>query len=170
MSSAPNAQYAPQPNQYKGVNGWLVLFCIELILLNPAATLTESLYWLSVTTIYARMVFGFAVTLYISIVIHALVSLLGVIAGLFLLAVKPYAIKLAKAYFIALVIYYILSAGLLSLSSGIAAGRVAVILWRWQIWSFVFVVVWYSYLKKSKRVKATYFDADEEEHIKLNLK
>lgn len=169
MSSAPGAHAVRQPNKYKDVHGWLILFCIGLTFLNPAETAIESLYWLSVTTIYARYVFGFAVTLYITIAIHALVSLLGVIAGIFLLTIKPYAVKLAKAYFIALVVYYLLSAGLLSLSSRIAAGRIAVILSPWQIGSFVFVVVWYAYLKKSKRVKATYFDADETEHIRLNL-
>lgn len=130
--------------KYEGVGGWLSLFIISLIILNPL-----------------MMVFGLVSSYeYVSILfLITSVWTLGLMcfsiyAGILLWKIRPNAVKIAKICLflylvgpaITILLFY------LSSSSQELMGEFGKELSR----PAIYVLIWFSYLNISKRVKATY--------------
>ena len=131
--------------KYKGVGGWLSLFIISLTILNPlmmAFGLVSSYEYVSI------------LFLIISVWTVGLMCF-SIYAGILLWKIRPNAVKIAK---ICLLLYLVepvvISILLFYLSSSNQElmGEFGTELSR----SAIYVAIWFSYLNKSKMVKATY--------------
>jgi ABC-type spermidine/putrescine transport system permease subunit I len=82
----------------------------------------------------------------------------SIYAGISLWRVKPGAVSLAKKYFLTVLAYAVIAAFLPFLAGLPAAANSAMIpdVAKDTIRLLVYAAVWYSYLNKSVRVKATY--------------
>jgi ribosomal protein L37AE/L43A len=133
-----------------GVGGWLVLFILSLIVFSPILTTIKLIKEFEELGLVLATVLDAAISI-------ALMSF-GIYAGVRLWKVKPNAVRIAKRYLIAVFIY----SGVLLLlivlgsiytptdekTSSQEIGTVGR--------SLLYVIIWYSYLEKSKRVAATY--------------
>jgi hypothetical protein len=147
----------PDP-KLQGVRGWLLFFCVTLVLLNPLATLGIFAFstW-QLVPIYARMPGLLVVTIVDGVVSFALMSL-AVYAGISLWRVRPGAVKLANTFLLAGVVY-VLVAPLFIFLAGLPAGLAASTLlgsYSTAARSLLYYAIWFSYLRRSKRVQATY--------------
>jgi hypothetical protein len=143
--------------RYKGVGGFLFLFCLILTVFSPAATIV------SLATISSDAQFqpeGLAVFMLIEIVISVLVMAYGFYAGVGLWTLRRNAIQTAKLYLVCYLWSRVLAAALPfvfgppSMREGLALTQIS----RNAASAFVFFATWYCYLRFSKRVKATYVD------------
>ena len=158
--------------KYKGVGGWLLLFCIGLIVFGPLL-FCSSIANLTPSTIPIN---SLRALVRIDLFCSALLMLLGMAVGIGLIKNKTSeAVKFAKAYLIIRLAYALGSIPLpylLDLPSDIAARFVASLIGN-AIAIIIYFAIWYLYLSKSKRVKATYYsnsdNGDGGEMVKLNL-
>jgi hypothetical protein len=139
---------APVLPRYKGVRGWLLFFCISLTILNPLGLFSE--LGRQGKTLVTSSVFDWLLIT---------ISGFGIYAGVLLWRVAPGAVKMAKAFLWTQLIFFVILALVLItphfLSSGNAVsdvGQIVVIIMR----SAGYFLIWYLYLNRSIRVKATY--------------
>lgn len=127
-----------------GVRGWLLLFCILATVLTPLRLFYAAIEQSS--TAIATVHIG-----------HAVFSFL---VGLSLWLVRQRALGLLKAYFLLLLsvgtlamfgIAYELSAGHHSIAEPQSADNLAS-----AVQPFIFVIIWWSYFRKSQRVRLTF--------------
>ena len=165
-------------SEYRGVTGWLLFFCITLTVFNPLFALRNISTGYGLASKVADRLPGLMTAEIIDSVFVLAIMALGIFAGVCLWGVKPRAVQIAKAYLIVLAVYAVLEVGLFLavLPSSVAdpfMGKSSIAVLR----TFGYVGIWYSYLSKSKRVRATYSDAeggeysdaDGSEYIGLNL-
>jgi hypothetical protein len=168
-----NNQEAPSPLQseaffqprYKGVGGWLLLFCIVLTALSPLSMMKSLFDKNSGLTPEDLQYFDRYPT---PRSLEAIGQLLGigitafsVYAGIGLWRIRPGAVRTAKLYLLCLLGVKII---------GVILGfMVTVVIYKIElnykekyggvtilVGSLLNFTVWYSYLSRSKRVKATY--------------
>jgi hypothetical protein len=145
-------------NHYYGVKGWLLLFCLSLVLFNPLFTLYNLItVYIEASSLYYRYP-GLEKLFYIDLSLSIALTAFSIYSGLKLLFIKPNAVKIAKQYLIAFTVYTIVASFLpfmVDLPNSITnelTGEIAIGVVR----SFIYAGVWYSFLIHSKRVKATY--------------
>jgi len=158
------------PDQYSGVKGWLVFFCISLTILNPLFTLANLSNGYSAVSEVADRLPGLMTATVVDSVLSLVIMALGIFAGVSLWAVKPNAVQVAKLYLVVLAVYSVLEvplymAALPSSATDAFTAKCTMSVLR----TLFYVGLWFAYLTKSKRVKATYFDADSSEYVGLNL-
>lgn len=144
--------------QYKGVRGWLLLLCICLTILDPFSAFMT----LMAVTNAAKPYFDQYPELFRLVLIGGVCStfliVFSIYAGLSLWRVVPNAVTTAKRYFISAFIYALFSMFLPVIvgvseksvpefSQGASLNNIIVM---------VYLAIWYLYLMRSKRVKATY--------------
>jgi hypothetical protein len=150
-------QLHAQP-QYKGVAGWLLLFCVTLTMVNPLAALASFItaYWEAAPYFdaFPRLL---TVTL-IDMVLSLGLMILSVYAGIILWRVRPGAVQCVKKYLILILVYKAIAAVLPFLAGLPDEADTAMIasVALDAVRGLVFFGVWYSYLNKSERVRATY--------------
>ncbi|MGD9577066.1 MAG: DUF2569 family protein [Syntrophorhabdus sp.] len=147
-----------QQSELRGVKGWLLLLCINLSILDPFANLLN----LAIGTHLGRQYFDQNPALQRLMVINGVCSIalavFSIYAGISLWRVLPNAVTTAKKYLGAAFAYSIVSLFLpylVGLSEEVQKEVGATSLLN----SFVtalYLYVWYQYLKRSKRVNATY--------------
>jgi len=147
-----------QQSELRGVKGWLLLLCINLSVLDPFANLLN----LAIGTHLGRQYFDQNPALQRLMVINGVCSIalavLSIYAGISLWRVLPNAVTTAKKYLGAAFAYSIVSLFLpylVGLSEAVQKEVGATSLLN----SFVtalYLYAWYQYLKRSKRVNATY--------------
>ena len=171
--------------KYKGVGGWLLLFCIGLTILTPLRTAFNLTSGYKQASPYFEMFPGLLIITIIDSVLSIALIGFSIYAGIALWKIRPNAVKIAKKYLLTLLGYSILAAFLpfmVSLPSEANQAMIGVPLDEHeQIYqditsyfagqyvmelreeiakgifrSIIYVAVWYSYLNKSQRVKATY--------------
>lgn len=144
--------------QYVGVKGWLLLLCVNLAILDPFAMLFNLA---SVTYLTKPHFDKFPQLLHLMVVgggLSLALTVFSIYAGISLWRVFPNALSVARKYLTAVFLYSIFSVFLPSLvglpekakeefSANTAFNSMITIL---------YVACWYVYLKRSKRVKATY--------------
>lgn len=129
--------------QPRGVRGWLLLFCVGLVVVQPLGLLFEAV------NSGDAFVAGF----------NFLLGAFAIYTGIALWRVATNALRLVKVYFVVVLIV-----ATLAIASGILtapATRVSQTPSQDNFLTVGFralisVVIWWSYFKKSKRVKATY--------------
>jgi hypothetical protein len=137
-----------------GVRGWLLLFCLILIVWQPCRYAYEVFIYYE----RGRLVSSDFKFLFILESIQAFLLVpYGIWVGVLLYKIRPKAIKSAKVYLYAFAGTKLFFDGFLCLSGaprtiidmGILDG----------IQSIIFVLIWYMYIAHSKRVKNTYLDS-----------
>ena len=116
-----------------GVGGWLLLFCAGVTIITPLVLLAQ---------IAGNPQNGFVV------IISLMLCAFSVYVGTSLWRIRPQALKLVKIYFIVT-----LGLALLALVGSIAGNQQKDLVRA--IDGLIAVAIWWSYFKKSKRVKAT---------------
>ncbi len=165
MSDA-NDHEPPPPQQpptvsktrYKGVKGWLLFFCIGLTILAPIYAIK------SVQALYRELSQYFdqfprlRVITDIETILIICIMVFSISAGVGLWKIRPGAVRMAKIYLLCNLAFQIIAAILLLLAGFPAEANKAMlpVLIRGSLTGILYVLIWYLYLNKSKRVKATY--------------
>jgi len=144
--------------ELRGVGGWLLLFCLILTVFSPIGRVLGAVFAFrgiaQFPEFYARLASGMRMTLALSI---ALASL-GLVAGIQLWRVRRLGLVLAKIFLASAVVVAIASA--LAFIGADLPAEVSASLLRGGIRNAVFAAlwagVWYAYLRRSRRVAATY--------------
>jgi hypothetical protein len=107
----------PQPvqfaqDEYRGVKGWLLFFCISLTILSPLFTLANIARSFSAANRVEDALPGFMTANIIDTVLTLTIMALGIFAGAALWAVKPKAVRVAKLFLIVLPVYAVLEVAL----------------------------------------------------------
>ncbi len=163
LGSSIDTTEAPEgepPPKYVGVGGWLLLLCVGLTILSPLATLGNIGNSLDTVKRFSAQFPGLATVTYVDFALSIAVMLFGIYAGAALWGVSKGAVKTAKTYFLVRLAYAAV-AFVLPFLAGLPAQYNDALL-QTGITGIVQAVipfaVWYTYLVKSKRVKATYGD------------
>jgi len=143
----------------KGVEGWLLLLCWILTFVSPLVMLWQiGMEWKEVAPAFATLP-NLRTLVIVETVLNVLMMAFSIWAGVSLWRLKHNAVRIAKAYFLAALIYSIaipfILTGLVDLPSEMSralenegakqAGR-----------GILSSVIWLWYLSRSKRVRATY--------------
>jgi hypothetical protein len=142
----------------KGVGGWLLLLCINLSILDPLANLS----YLAITANVAKPYFDKYPQLLKLLLINGTcgigLAVFSSYAGLSLWRCTPNAVAVAKRYLSAAFLYSFLSPFLPTLmglqetlGSAISSNT-----FLNSALTMLYLVAWYQYLRRSKRVRATY--------------
>jgi Protein of unknown function (DUF2569) len=142
----------------RGVSGWLFLLCINLTILDPFANLLN----LAIGTNFARPYFDQQPVLQKLMIINGVCSIglavFSIYAGISLWRILPNAVTTAKKYLGTAFLYTLVSLFLpylIGLSAEMQKEVGAMSLLNGFI-TALYLYGWYQYLKRSKRVRATY--------------
>jgi|SRR5690348_1572417 len=151
---------SPNKPRYKGVDGWLLLFCLNLTLFNPIG----GLYYIITSYRVASQFFAKFPHLFIVTTIYAALTLLFAAFSLYtgsrLWGVKADALRTAKKFLLGCSVYVIIIA-ILPYFAGLPSttGTNAIItldaIGR-MILGGTYIALWFGYLNKSERVRNTY--------------
>jgi hypothetical protein len=144
--------------RYTGIRGWLLLLCVNLTILDPAAMLLN----IFVVTNVAKPQFDVHPELMRLLLINGACSIclavFSVYAGLSLWKALPSGVRLARRYLVTACLYSLFSLALPSLA-GIPAelrGQVAAGNLFNSLVTILYLAGWYLYIRRSRRVRATY--------------
>ena len=134
----------------KGVGGWLLFFCIQLLV---AFLVTAGQTALVLLLALSGRFGGGRLTLVIlaQTACALAVAVFGAIAGLHLWSVRPRAVKLTRVYLVLLAILPLVNAGLAAgfATTSALTPMMAVVM-------ILGAAFWWAYFSHSRRVKATY--------------
>ena len=146
--------------ELKGVRGWLLLLCVTLTLLDPSALLIN----LFIVTDAARPYFardpGFFRLIVVNGVTGIALSVFSLYAGISLWKRLPGALAVCRNYLRTIFAYSILTPFLPRLvgSTLHASPETFALTCLNSLFTIIYVGIWYLYLDRSARVKATYGD------------
>jgi hypothetical protein len=139
-----------------------MFLCISLLVIGPLVGVFGIVVNLSASLQYASQVPGLLFVGVVQSALGALVIAFGMYAGWGLLKIKPHAVTRAKTFLITYLVFGVASAALpffaglpAALTPALTGAAITTI-----FQSLVYFGVWYSYLRVSKRVKATYGPAE----------
>lgn len=136
-----------------GVKGWLLLFCISLTIITPlfsAAGISRE--WVDGQQ-YLDLP-GFREALFFEITVFSFFALYSVFTGVQLWQVKPNAVRNAKRFVLLQAVVAVAVPLILAPMLGVSFIEVDGL--RSTVHGLIYMAIWYPYLLKSKRVKATY--------------
>jgi hypothetical protein len=145
--------------KYKGVGGWLLLLCLSLTIFRPLFTLISLVSALNTASLLSTQFPSFFTFVVIDTILSLGLMCFSIYAGVALWTVKSGAVKIAKTYLLVFLAYAVIenfllfTVGLPSQSDIVLQEGIKQI-----VRSAVYFAVWYAYLNKSERVKATYGD------------
>lgn len=145
----------------RGVGGWLLLLCIGLTVLSPILVAIGIARDYRVESPYFERFPRLRVVLLIDIALRVALTAYGMWVGIRLATASPRAVQAAKRYFLVAVGYLIVAA-LLPFAADLppdAHPAIAMAVARQTIPALLGIGLWYAYLVRSKRVRATYPDA-----------
>ena len=137
---------------YDSVGGWLSLFCVGLVFLGPMFNIPRLISEYKQLTTYFDLYPRLRLISLINIALGFGIIIFGIYAGAMLFEIKKNAPDIAKRFLLALFCYPIVTY-LLALLVGFPPNEQFLIRFVMQALA---VIVWYSYLIMSKRVKRTY--------------
>lgn len=146
--------------RYKGVRGWLLLLCVTLTLLDPLAAFLNITYTTHLAKPHFHHVTGLTRLVLISGAASIALAIFSLYAGISLWKVAPGAVLTAKKYLLTVLAYSLFSLALPSLAGLSAEYREKILEGSFltNLPTGVYVLAWYLYLERSKRVRATYRD------------
>jgi hypothetical protein len=165
-----SAQDVRVQNRYKGVRGWLLFFCVGLTVLTPLYTMANLASGYSAVSKVADRLPGLMMAIMLDIIMGVIIMAFSILAGVFLWSVRPGAVKVTKAYLITLCLYSVLEISIFmaALPKG-ASDKFVSSATSGLLRTLFYAGIWFLYLIRSKRVRATYFDADDGDFVSLNL-
>jgi len=162
----------PDSTEYRGVKGWLLFFCIVLVILGPLYTLGNLANGYSAASRLADRLPGLMTATIIDTIVSLAVMMLGMFAGICLWTERPNAVAIAKAFLVVRLVYSVFAISLfMAILPPAASDRFLPSATISVVKTLFFVGFWYAYLRRSKRVRATYSgsESDDDEYIGLNL-
>jgi hypothetical protein len=147
------------PGADSGVSGWLALFCFVLTVVGPLLTIGGLSEEYQSTSLFFARYPGIIVVFVAEVALSAVVIGFGVYAGLKLTRIRPGAVRTAKRYLLTYLAYSLVIPPLLPLLVGLPPDVDGTLLAdpaQSVVRPLFFVLIWYSYLQKSKRVRATF--------------
>ena len=166
----PSKLDSPTPTS-KGVGGWLILFAISLVLLNPIVALISLMRGYEDVSKSFEQYPGLMVVTWIDTLASSLLIAYSIFAGVCLLAVRPGAVQVSKFFLVANLFYSVLAA-IIPFLAGLpptANGAMLAEGIKNIIRALIYFFIWNSYLKQSKRVQATYAQASKQESRLANI-
>ena len=146
-----------------GVQGWLLLFCISLIFLNPLINLLSSIPYLIKDNYFLNFYPFLKLVTYIDIVLGFTLLAFGIYVGIKIWIVRPNAIRVANSFLNVLLGYVIVSPLMIFLIYSIYGINFSTEIvgligntFRETVYSIMYVIIWKLYLKNSERVKNTF--------------
>ena len=159
MPITNNAQLG---SKLRGVKGWLLFLCLCLTLFIPLITIFNLLVNYNLAVTYFRRFPDFFTFTLIDSFFSTVLMIFAIYAGIALWKIKSHSLRTIKFYFLLLLIYLIIAAFLpfrSDLSSNATTSLIVLII-KNTFGSLIFILIWYLYLKRSKRVKLTYGEID----------
>jgi hypothetical protein len=159
-SQPASAGFSPE---YIGVDGWLLLLCVSLTILGPLGTLVGLVRSYSEAAQHFDDFPRWAIVFVLDSVLTLGLMGFGIRAGLGLWRVRPNAVPTAKVYLMCAVVYSAVAAILPSFTDlpsevsremfhdGLKQGLKLTVV----------AAIWFIYLSRSRRVRATYADEYE---------
>lgn len=147
-----------QLKKYGGIKGWLLLFCLVLTVFSPIATFYNLVTSYNETADVFFMFPGLERLFYVDGILSLVITGLSIRAGIVLWTIRPGAVKTAKNYLLIFLGYSVLAIFLpftAGLPPEVNNAMVPEVI-KGTLQALIFFGIWYSYLNKSKRVKATY--------------
>ena len=153
----PQQQTVPAEPSPRGVGGWLLFFVISLTILTPISLCYNAYNELKFYRANpSQLLFK---TIAIDVSLRVIVAMLGIYAGIQLWRQKAGAPQVAKTYLVSVAVQQLLLVGLgIWLANKVRASLpddIESVLLE-PIRTFIYILIWYSYLNKSKRVAATF--------------
>jgi len=151
--------------QYDKVGGWLLLFCLSLLLFSPLMLyirLSET--WDAAGPLFERYP-AFREMVTFDTILNIGLAAFGFYTGILLLVISLKAVKVAKIYLLVGLFVFIIEP-FLFFSVGFPSEVSEAAFWealKGSFQGFIYVIIWYAYLIKSKRVKGTYI----RKHLKI---
>ena len=145
--------------KYRGVKGWLLLFAIGSMLLQPLMYLSSTYTGLHDIRPLASVFTGLHRAIVWTAWINGVVVAYGIFVGWKIISGDQWADATARQYLVASLIAGIVSGFIfLFISDEPHTAQSSPSITAWSIWirSALFFGVWYTYFLKSKRVKATF--------------
>jgi len=143
-----------------GVKGWLLLLCLILTLVNPVASICNLYSSFKITSPFFNVYPGLRVITITDVVLSMGIVCFSIYAGISLWRIRPNGVAIAKAFLLTFMGYAV-TANILPFLAGLPANANEAMTAQAFIGvlrSAIFVFVWYIYLVKSKRVRATFPD------------
>jgi len=159
-----NARGLSTDRRYKGVRGWLLLFCVGLTILAPLLTVFSLISGLSESAEVFEQFPGLRIVYFVDAVLSAGLMAFSMYAGISLWTIRPGAVKIAKTYLLCLLGYQVIAA-VLPFTAGLpsAANQYLIASAAQDTFkTIIYFGVWYSYLCQSERVRATYAQSEAE--------
>jgi hypothetical protein len=147
--------------QLKGVGGWLLFLILSLTIFGPLTTVHNLVTGYEQSSRYFDRFPALLTIEWVDILLSTAFVCLSVYAGVLLWRIQPNAVKTAKSVLKLVIAYYFIVIVVAALA-GLPAGMTGFIIGNLMVGlirAAIFVAIWHSYLKKSKRVQATYFNS-----------
>ena len=144
--------------RYKGVGGWLLLFCLGLTIFNPLISFFSLAGSYRESAPYFSQFPGLLVVTGLDTVLSLGLTVFSIYAGASLWRLRPGAVQTAKRYLLWFLAYQGVAIAL-PFMAGLASSADETMIAQSVKDAFrgiLYVIIWYSYLNKSKRVRATY--------------
>jgi hypothetical protein len=156
--SQPPLESISVEKRYRGVGGWLLFFCISLTVLAPLATIASIITVFKDVSALFNQFPGLLVITSVDIFLSMGLMTLSVYAGIGLWRIRPGAVLMAKRYLFCFLGYQAIAAVLPFLAGLPSAANEAMYadVGKDMFRSALYFAIWYSYLNKSQRVRATY--------------
>ena len=155
----PQQQF-PSQSTLPGVRGWLLFLCVSLTIISPLFGAASGVaIWEGFKQYFevSPSVKNYAMWL---IVMSSAISFFSVYAGIRLWSIKPNAVKVAKVFFISQAVsqflFVVILVAMLQELGVTDYGPLTKEYIQMILSGILQLAIWYTYLCKSKRVKATY--------------
>jgi hypothetical protein len=148
----------PAPPAQRGVGGPLLFFCVQMVILGPLLAVSSFGPALRGVRAIAPFDTRVALVLLLQLSLSLTVTALGVFTGLQLWRVRPGALRLTRAYLLALGALPLVTIGL-PLALGVQADmdqRIVLLQNMTAASGVLSAVFWWIYFSSSRRVRATY--------------
>ena len=144
--------------ELKGVRGWLLLLCVTLTVLDPSAVLINLFLVADAAKPYFARHPGFFRLILVNGVAGIALSVFSLYAGISLWKRLPGALAVARKYLRTVFAYSLLAPFLPRLvgSTFHASHETFALACLNSLFTIIYVGIWYLYLNRSARVRATY--------------
>ncbi len=149
-----------QARELKGVGGWLLFLCVTLTVLDPSAVLINLFIVADAAKPYFPEHPGFFRLILVNGVAGIALSVFSLYAGISLWKRLPGAIAVARKYLRTVCAYSVLAPFLPRLigSTFQATDETFALTCLNSFFTIIYAGIWYLYLNRSRRVRATYGD------------
>jgi len=144
--------------KYNGIGGWLYILCFLLIFGSPLRNFFALYTEFAISHSYFNEINGLKKLIYLESISIVILTIFGIWAGISLVLIKPYAVKITKIYLIFFLFHGIIQ-NIFPKITGLDIELIKEMEYQMKVntvSSILVFVIWYTYLSVSIRVKETY--------------